>query len=181
MAGEFVVLGLGSNRKNDGLDCVGLLGEAVRELAPSFSRFCCSSIYRTKPMYVEAQDDFFNMAMCGVLRERWEPLRFLGEIHRIEALLGRNRAAEIRNGPRSLDIDIEYFGGMKISEPDLTVPHPRVHERAFVLVPACEALSAFGGQDALIEEYSAFLGRIGACGVEKFMDSRDFQNSRARV
>ena len=54
--------------------------------------------------------------------------------------MGRNRAKEIRFGPRSIDIDIEFFGDSEINDSDLQIPHPRLYERAFVLKPLLEIL-----------------------------------------
>ena len=61
-------------------------------------------------MYVENQSDFYNMVMLGTLSDEYTPHKLLEYIHRVESLLGRNRAKEIRFGPRSIDIDIEFFG-----------------------------------------------------------------------
>lgn len=89
-------------------------------------------------MYVTNQDDFYNMVLTGFYEG--EPRDLLNKIHEVEASLGRNRDNEFRNGPRSLDIDIELFGNRRIVETDLIIPHERIHERAFVLVPLLEVL-----------------------------------------
>lgn len=90
-------------------------------------------------MYLTDQDDFYNMAVCGFYEG--DAFSLLQEIHRTEAMLGRDRSREVRNGPRSIDIDIELFGKEEISTPDLTVPHERIGERAFVLKPLLEILN----------------------------------------
>ena len=95
-----------------------------------------SGVYRTKPRYVEDQPDFYNMAISGFTD--LAPLLFLEKTQAVEADFGRDRSREQRNGPRALDIDIVLFGDSIINEPDLTVPHPGLHERAFVLVPLLE-------------------------------------------
>ena len=64
----------------------------------------------------------------------------LDDIHQIEAKFGRNRKKEIRNGPRTLDIDIELFGNQIIKTNTLEIPHIRIKERAFVLKPMLEIL-----------------------------------------
>lgn len=140
---DFIVLGLGSNKSYQGDNCETLLKKACKQLSFLFTDFKMSSVYRTKPMYVENQDCFYNMVVCGFLREKISPDELLQKIHIIENLLGRNRELEIRNGPRSMDIDIEIFGNEKVSKSDLEIPHPRICERDFVLQPLNEILSNF--------------------------------------
>lgn len=170
----FVVLGLGSNRSWNNKDSLELLYDSCRMLEPFFSDFRVSSVYSSKPMYVEDQSDFYNMAVCGYVDEKkMDATNLLAEIHRIETSLGRNRCAEIRNGPRSIDIDIEIYGKKKIlyvdpndSMKNLEIPHPRLQERAFVLIPMLEILP----EDADFinrKIFSKFLEKIGTCGVEK--------------
>lgn len=133
-----VVLGLGSNRSYNGLDCIQLLDKACECLSKTLSLFIKSSIYLTKPMYLQNQSDFYNMVVAGYYEKT--PDELLIDIHQIENEYGRNRENEIRNGPRSLDIDIEIFGSSSICTKDLVIPHPRITERAFVLVPLLEIL-----------------------------------------
>lgn len=135
-----VILGLGSNRKYEGLSCIEILGRAVHALSGVLSDISYSSVYMTRAMYVEDQDDFHNLVLKGKLADGKSCRWLLEKIHEIEAQLGRDRAKEIRFGPRSADIDIEFFGDQVIREEDLEVPHPRVKERAFVLVPLLEIL-----------------------------------------
>ena len=135
-----VALGLGSNKKFSGLRPEEILGGAVFELSKILRGVEISSVYRTKAMYVLDQDDFYNMALAGFLDEGISARDLLEKIHEIEAGFGRDREKEIRFGPRPLDIDIEFFGNLKISEPDLQIPHPRLKERAFVLIPLLEVL-----------------------------------------
>ena len=89
-------------------------------------------------MYYENQDDFLNMVVCGMYEG--EPCELLDKIHRIEANFGRNRQNEIRNGPRTLDIDIELFGKRIINTENLVIPHKKITERQFVLLPLLEIL-----------------------------------------
>ena len=137
---KIVALGLGSNKKFSGLRPEEILGGAVFELSKILRGVEISSVYRTKAMYVLEQDDFYNMALAGFLDEGISARDLLEKIHEIEASFGRDREKEIRFGPRPLDIDIEFFGNQKISEPDLQIPHPRLKERAFVLIPLLEIL-----------------------------------------
>lgn len=138
-----VALGLGSNRSFDGLSCMQILQGAVSELKKLLTGLEFSGVYKTRAMYYEDQDDFYNMAVLGYADDDGEKGAFelLDAIHKIEARFGRDRSAEIRNGPRSLDIDIELYGDKTINAENLTVPHPRLKERAFVLVPLVEILA----------------------------------------
>jgi 2-amino-4-hydroxy-6-hydroxymethyldihydropteridine diphosphokinase len=88
-----------------------------------------SSIYETDPVGDVPQGRFLN----GVLEIETElgARQLLEELLRIEKSLGRVR--DVGNGPRTIDLDILYYGDETISEPGLSVPHPRIHEREFVL------------------------------------------------
>lgn len=141
-----VALGLGSNRKFEGRSPVQILGEAVFELKKILKGLEFSGVYKTRAMYYEDQDDFYNMAVLGCVDGDADggargAFELLQKTQGVEARFGRDRSKEIRNGPRSLDIDIELYGSQKISAEDLTVPHPRLKERAFVLVPLVEILA----------------------------------------
>ncbi|MBR6565302.1 MAG: 2-amino-4-hydroxy-6-hydroxymethyldihydropteridine diphosphokinase [Spirochaetaceae bacterium] len=131
-----VVLGLGSNRSYQNQSPRQLLEAACHLLAQRVVGLQSSSLYRTAPMYYEEQEDFYNMAVAG--RFAGSPRELLDFIHGVEAQLGRDRSKEFSNGPRSMDIDIELFGNQRVQEGDLTIPHPRMKERAFVLVPMLE-------------------------------------------
>lgn len=94
----------------------------------------CSRLYRTPPWGVLDQPDFVNAA--ARIETTLPPRKLLDGLLAIEARAGRVRG--IRNGPRVLDIDLLLYGGCRLSEPDLIVPHPRLHERAFVLLPLAD-------------------------------------------
>ena len=127
----------------------------------------CSSIYITKAQIVTDQDDFYNMVVKGFVPDSMTPYELLEIIHSIEAEGGRNRSKEIRFGPRSLDIDIEEFGDITISDEKLQIPHPRIQERAFVLIPALEILNE--SADSLLRKtYENFLNKLPDQGVEKY-------------
>lgn len=134
----FVVLGLGSNKSFDSRKPVELLSGAVRSLSEFIENLEVSSVYRSAAMYVTDQDDFYNMVATGDYSGT--PRQLLDRIHLLEAEFGRDRTQEFRNGPRSLDIDIELFGDLKINEADLIIPHERMCERSFVLTPLVEVL-----------------------------------------
>lgn len=143
-----VALGLGSNKRFSDLCPEEILGGAVFELSKILHGIEISSVYRTKAMYVVDQEDFYNMALVGLLDEGIVARALLEKIHEIEAAFGREREKEIRFGPRSLDIDIEFFGRQRILEPDLQIPHPRLKERAFVLTPLLEVLDSLENKEA---------------------------------
>ena len=123
-----VVFSLGSN---DG-DSPAILAEAVEFLAetPDVIIVDVSPVYQTKPVGGPHQDDFLNLVV--VAESTLEPLTLLDRALAIEDNFGRTR--QVVNGPRTLDIDIVMVG-KRIGEDDLELPHPRAHERAFVLVP----------------------------------------------
>lgn len=137
-----VALGLGSNKNFSNLCPKEILGGAIFELSQILHAVKFSSVYRTKAMYVFDQEDFYNMVLVGFLDDGISAHDLLKKIHEIEAAFGRDREKEIRFGPRSLDIDIEFFGKRKIFGRDLQIPHPRLKERAFVLIPLLEVLDS---------------------------------------
>lgn len=168
-----VILGVGSNRSWQGNDSYKLLKKACNELGSLLSEFMVSSVYRTKPMYVENQDDFYNMVVRGKVDDSITPEFLLDQIHSIEASLGRDRSKEIRNGPRSIDIDIEFFGSQKINTQILQIPHPRIAERAFVLIPMLEILKE--SADFIKREvYAGYLAQTGTQGAEMILSAQDF-------
>jgi len=93
-----------------------------------------SSVYETAPLYYLKQPAFFNMA--AACETALSPEALLALIGRAEAALKRRRL--VRNGPRTIDIDILFYGGREIKTPGLAVPHPRLAEREFVLAPLAE-------------------------------------------
>ncbi len=93
-----------------------------------------SSLYRTEPQGYRNQPDFVNAV--AALDTELAPAELLRALHALETRAGRRRS--FRNAPRTLDLDLLLYGGERVDEPGLTVPHPRMHERAFVLVPLLE-------------------------------------------
>jgi 2-amino-4-hydroxy-6-hydroxymethyldihydropteridine diphosphokinase len=104
-------------------------GEAVRLIARS-------SDYRTPPWGVEDQPSFINL--CVTAATALPPDDLLSRAQGVERALGRDRANERRWGPRPVDIDLLAYDDLTLREPDLVLPHPRLFERAFVLVPLAE-------------------------------------------
>jgi 2-amino-4-hydroxy-6-hydroxymethyldihydropteridine diphosphokinase len=95
-----------------------------------------SSLYNTEPVGFAAQPRFVNAVVA--LETELVPRELLASLLVTELEFGRDRVAEVMNGPRTLDLDILLYGDLEISEPNLRIPHPRLAERAFVLVPLCE-------------------------------------------
>ena len=95
-----------------------------------------SSDYTTPPWGDEVQDPFVNA--CIQIDTDLDPHALLFTLHRIEKKFGRDRASERHWGPRTLDLDLIAYDDVRIDKPELTLPHPRLFERAFVLVPLAE-------------------------------------------
>ena len=124
-----VVLSVGSNLG----DRLGNLQGCVQAIGglPDTDVLAISPVYETAPVGGPAQPDYLNAALIAATG--LPPLGLLAATQRIEADFGRVRAE--RFGPRTLDIDIVSYAGEVSGDPVLTLPHPRAHERAFVLVP----------------------------------------------
>ncbi|MED0736364.1 2-amino-4-hydroxy-6-hydroxymethyldihydropteridine diphosphokinase [Aneurinibacillus thermoaerophilus] len=127
-----VFLGLGSNIG----DREKLLICAIRMLdaVPGIKVTCVSSLYETDPVGYTEQDTFLNLVV--EIETILSPAVLLANTQQIEAELGRVRT--IRWGPRTLDIDILLYGKQWIRDKGLEIPHPRMLERAFVIVPLAE-------------------------------------------
>ncbi|GMO50250.1 MAG: 2-amino-4-hydroxy-6-hydroxymethyldihydropteridine diphosphokinase [Treponemataceae bacterium] len=149
--------------RRDGMSPPEILRAALGCLAERLADFRASAIYRTKPLYYAAQDDFYNLVCAGEFSRPPEDL--LAWTQSIEARFGRDRTREIPKGPRPLDIDIALFGDMVISAPNLVIPHPQAKERAFVLIPLLEILP--DSADPISgKKYQIFLDRLDITGVE---------------
>ena len=93
-----------------------------------------SSLHRTAPVGYADQPEFINA--CALIETRLAPRALLDGLLAIERAHGRVR--DVPNGPRTLDLDIVLYGATTVDEPGLKIPHPRAHERAFVLAPLVE-------------------------------------------
>ena len=102
------------------------------------ARFCtASSLYRTAPVGLHHQPDFINAVAWLEVNDAVLPApTFLARLFAIEAAFGRQRS--VKNAPRTLNLDLLLFGDAPLDLPDLTLPHPRMTERAFVLAPLAE-------------------------------------------
>ena len=127
-----VFLGLGSNLG----DPKANLCEAVERLSgrPDIRLQGISSLYLTAPVGYTDQPDFINAV--AVVETELTPLDLLDAAHEIEGKMGGTR--NFRYGPRVIDIDVLLYDSATVAEPDLTVPHPRMMERAFVMEPLTE-------------------------------------------
>ena len=112
------------------------LAEAARRLSSLGRVTALSSIYSTAPVGFADQPRFLNAV--AALQTDLTPFELLGALLLIEKDFGRDRARYRQNGPRTLDLDILLFGDFVIGGATLDVPHPRLAERAFVLVPMNE-------------------------------------------
>lgn len=125
-----IYLALGSNLG----DRRANIAAAVARLAPDVAVERASSLYETEPAYLLDQPRFLNAALRG--RTALAPEALLALLKRIERELGRE--AGVRNGPRVIDLDILLYGDLVLDSEALTIPHPRMAERPFVLVPLAE-------------------------------------------
>ena len=149
----------------------GNVGDARDTIARAIAQFCDgdrvrliarSSDYRTPPWGKTDQAAFINA--CIAIDTGLTPLGLLDRAHEVERAFGRDRHKEERWGPRSLDIDLLTYGEETLDDPKLTLPHPRLFERAFVLVPLSEI-----APDAVIAGRSLreVLDRLDQSGIER--------------
>ena len=154
------LLGLGGN-----------VGDARRTLDEAITLLCGksgirllarSSAYRTAPWGVEDQPAFINA--CISVETSLTPRQILERAQAVENALGRDRGNERRWGPRPIDIDLLAYDDLKLQTPELTLPHPRLFERAFVLVPLAEIAPEriIGGM-----RVREALARLDRSGVER--------------
>jgi len=125
-----VYLALGTNLGNR----LGNLKAARAALTPQMNLKTQSGIYETPPWGYANQEKFLNQVLK--VETYLEPEALLKHLKRLEVALGRVPSFE--NGPRLIDLDILFYDDLVMDTPALVIPHPRVHERAFVLVPLNE-------------------------------------------
>jgi 2-amino-4-hydroxy-6-hydroxymethyldihydropteridine diphosphokinase len=149
----------------------GNLGDARATLDRAVTLFCDgadvvlrarSSDYRTPPWGDPDQPPFINL--CIDVATSLAPRALLERAQSVERILGRERNKQRRFGPRTADLDLLAYGDLVLDEPGLTLPHPRLFERAFVLVPLAEIaseriISGMRVRDAL--------ARVDAAGIER--------------
>jgi 2-amino-4-hydroxy-6-hydroxymethyldihydropteridine diphosphokinase len=125
-----VAIALGSNLG----DRMGWLATALSRLAELLTTLRMSSIYETDPVGDESQPRYLNAVVVGTTE--LGPVDLLQCLQRIEDDLGRERPYP--NAPRTIDLDLLLYDELILATPELTLPHPRLHERFFVLVPLAE-------------------------------------------
>ena len=137
MDGVVAYIGVGSN-----------MGDALKSCKGAMAMLCktkdvqlidSASFYRTEPVGIEKQNWFVNTVI--EVKTTLSARSLLNRVQDIENYMGRKR--DIKNGPRVIDLDILLYGQDVINEADLTVPHPEMHKRRFVLEPLCEIASYF--------------------------------------
>ncbi|MCB1194784.1 2-amino-4-hydroxy-6-hydroxymethyldihydropteridine diphosphokinase [bacterium] len=128
---ETAYLSLGSN-SGDRAQAIHNALDAVNAL-PSTAVTRISDVYETTPLDMESPNKFLNAA--AEIVTDLEPAALLGELETIEKRLGRREKSTTKYVDRPIDIDILYYGSHTITERRLIIPHPRLHERSFVLIP----------------------------------------------
>lgn len=128
-----VFIALGSNLGDRSLNLTNAREALTRGV---ISDPTSSSVYETEPWGPVAQGRYLNQVIGG--DTTLSPRTLLSKLLEIERALGRERASEERYGPRTIDLDILLYGDQAVQEADLQIPHPRMIERAFVLVPLAE-------------------------------------------
>ncbi len=157
-----VYLGIGTNigdkmkNINDAIDAVNHL--------PETQVIGISSVYETAPWGYTEQDNFYNV--CVKVETSLSPNGMLGACLGIEAALGRERT--FRYAPRIIDIDILLYNDLKTDTKELAVPHPRMSERAFVLIPLKDILPELKTGDI---DLNAFYEKCDKTGVEKIKNA----------
>jgi 2-amino-4-hydroxy-6-hydroxymethyldihydropteridine diphosphokinase len=160
-ASERVFVGLGANLG----DAVHNVRTALQQLGgmPRTVVVAASSLYRSAPLEADGPD-YVNAV--AELRTELEPAQLLEQMQLVEQRFGRQRA--YHHAPRTLDLDLLYFGARRIVSLALSVPHPRLHQRAFVLAPLSElapGLPCPGGLDV-----AQTLARLAAQRIDRIVD-----------
>jgi 2-amino-4-hydroxy-6-hydroxymethyldihydropteridine diphosphokinase len=151
---------LGSNLGDRGAALKG--GRQALAALPGTRLAASSRVFETAPQEVEAQPAFLNQVLC--LETSLPPLELLAGAQAAEAAAGRRRG--VRFGPRTLDVDILLVEGVQSDDPRLTLPHPRMWQRAFVLVPLAELWPLARGMPAVdVPALAADLARRQAVAV----------------
>ena len=158
-------IALGSNLGNS----LATLEQALKFLSqtPGINLVAASSWYLTKPIG-PPQPDYLNG--CAILAVEQTPEKLLILLQAIELQFGRVRSQETRWGARTLDLDIILYGDLIIHESNLIIPHPRMRERAFVLVPLSE-IAADWQEPVSQKAIAELVSEIDCSGVEIFQTS----------
>jgi 2-amino-4-hydroxy-6-hydroxymethyldihydropteridine diphosphokinase len=133
-------IALGSNLSSHFGDRAANLHEALRQLQTLGHITAISSFHDTDPVGYEDQPRFLNAA--ALLETELPPLDLLHALLAIEHAMGRDRSTAPPKGPRIIDLDLLLYGDIVLQTPELTLPHPAMHERRFVLTPLNEIAPA---------------------------------------
>ncbi|MGB9429441.1 MAG: 2-amino-4-hydroxy-6-hydroxymethyldihydropteridine diphosphokinase [Gammaproteobacteria bacterium] len=160
-------IGLGSNLDEPAAQ----LRRAFMELdrLPQTRVLARSHLYKSKPLGPQDQPDFCNAV--AVIETQLEPLTLLRGLRDLEERHGRRRESETHWGPRTLDLDMLIYGELSMHTPQLTLPHPGVHQRSFALYPLAEVAPAL-----VIPGHGPVQGLRDRChspSIEKYEDSAD--------
>jgi 2-amino-4-hydroxy-6-hydroxymethyldihydropteridine diphosphokinase len=133
-----IFIALGTNQGDRELNLLRAVAEIGRFTASRITAL--SSFYDTQPVGEVNQDNFLNAVLK--MESSFSPQELLAELQRIETAVFR-RVRTIHWGPRPMDLDILFYGDLTVAGEELTIPHPRLHERGFVLVPLAEIAPGF--------------------------------------
>jgi 2-amino-4-hydroxy-6-hydroxymethyldihydropteridine diphosphokinase len=151
--------------------CLGLgtnLGDRAAQLAHALLRLdavdgihlgSVSPVYRSAPWGVEDQPDFLNLCVC--IETGLTPPALLAACKAVEVQLGRQ--VRERWGPREIDVDVLLMAGVEMETPDLTLPHPRMFQRRFVLAPLADIAPDWIVRNRSIEAHALELGSDNLC------------------
>ena len=154
-----VYLALGTNLG----DRLANLHAAIAALPPGVTRLAESPVYETPPWGFTDQPAFLNMALKG--ETRLAPLALLAFLKKLETRLGRTPS--LRYGPRKIDIDILFYDDLVLDAPELTIPHPNLHERSFVLIPLAD-LAPKLVHPVLGKSVRELLAAVDTTGVKRY-------------
>jgi 2-amino-4-hydroxy-6-hydroxymethyldihydropteridine diphosphokinase len=155
-----IYLALGSNLG----DRPGNLETAIQALAPDVRVLERSSIYETPPWGFVDQPTFFNMVLKA--ETRFSSRQLLKMLKALESRLGRQPG--YHNGPRLIDLDILFYDQAVSDQPGLVIPHPRLHERSFVLVPLAEIAPDLV-HPALNKNIRDLLAAVDCQGIQRYL------------
>ena len=127
-----VFLALGSNLD----DPIAQIKEAIQSLAQTVEGIQCAQLYQSKPLGPQDQPDFVNTVISG--HTALNPNELLTKIQEIE--LQQHRVKTQHWGPRTIDIDILFYGNLRMNTPELTIPHKELFNRAFVTIPLLDLI-----------------------------------------
>jgi 2-amino-4-hydroxy-6-hydroxymethyldihydropteridine diphosphokinase len=162
MQPQTVYLALGTNLGERTVN----LRRAIQSLPPAVTVLAESPVYETPPWGVTDQPNFLNMALKG--ETRLVPLELLKRLKQLESELGR--VPSVHYGPRLIDMDILFYADLVLEAPELTLPHPRLHERAIVLVPLNDIASGLR-HPRLGKTVGEMLAAVDTTGVKRYESS----------